>query len=145
MLRPLENLIFVANADYGWEGVRSLESDGTTKTQTAKWWGGMVAAHYQYNANWGLALRGEYLADVEGHVTNFKYSNEDPVRELELASATPDPRSTTGGEPDPSPGKPWRFRCRRAKSGGGYLRQRVTRDASDQVFTTTLSVVATTP
>jgi hypothetical protein len=86
MVQATETLEFVLNGDYGWEGVRRLETPSSTLIDTKRWYGAMLAARWQATAVWAVAARGEYLADADGHLASSVLPAA--VTSLSLATAT---------------------------------------------------------
>lgn len=69
-----ENLSFVFNADYGTEGVRSLDPNTqATDINRKRWYGAMLGARYQLTPVWAVAGRGEYYRDPQGYTTGTGY------------------------------------------------------------------------
>jgi hypothetical protein len=77
--RPNASLHIVAGADYGVENLKSrLADDGELSTQ--RYYGAMLAGHYELTPVWAVGARGEYLGDPEGLLTG--------TADGQLASAT---------------------------------------------------------
>ena len=85
-LEVTETLRFVANADYGLEGVRRLATPTDTVIDTKSYYGAMLGARLPIDETWAVAARGEYLVDAEGHLTSGLLAS--PVSELTVATAT---------------------------------------------------------
>lgn len=64
---PLETLTLVLNADYGTEGLRTREDDGTVILSPSPYAAGMLGARYGVGSWFAVAGRGEVLYDWEGH------------------------------------------------------------------------------
>lgn len=137
-IEPTETLSLLLNADYGVEGVRNLETDGSTTTTTKKWYGAMLGARLQLDPTWAVAARGEYYADPDGHTFGSAAGGDD------FALAT----GTLTLEARPTDNLILRLENRGDFVLSGEPSRNVfkkgERETSDQLFTTTLGVVVTT-
>jgi hypothetical protein len=79
---PIEQLRLVLNADFGVDRVRSAQD--LTKFQSAKYWGVLLGGRFAVVDQFGIALRGEYVADPDGYLSGYFDRNE----EIKLVSGT---------------------------------------------------------
>jgi hypothetical protein len=137
-IAPMETLSIALNVDYGVEGVREgLSEEPTSK----KWYGAMLAARYELDEVWALAVRGEYYAAPDGHMPALTVGGE-TVTDLALATGTLTIEA-----------KPTDNLILRLENRGDFVLDgspskeiftEKARDASDMLLTTTLGVVVTT-
>jgi hypothetical protein len=68
---PIENLIFVANFDFGWQQDVNMINPVTGEQfeENVSWWGGAGYIVYDFSEIVRFALRGEYFDDPEGFRT----------------------------------------------------------------------------
>lgn len=78
LYRPSSMLKLGFNAIYGFEGVRT--NLATSDTETARWFGGTLLLELPAHRVWQVALRAEYLSDLDGRLTQ--------IEGAELGSAT---------------------------------------------------------
>ncbi|HKY35659.1 MAG TPA: outer membrane beta-barrel protein, partial [Polyangiaceae bacterium] len=79
---PIERLRLVLNADYGIDRVRNIHDP--TKFDRASYWGVLLGGRVAVVDEFGIALRGEYIADPDGYLSGYLAHNE----EIELLSGT---------------------------------------------------------
>lgn len=132
---PTPQLGLALNVDYGWE--RQRDTIDPSQYQDVSWYGGMLAARYQFTSLLALAGRAEYVRDVDGFLT--------ATEDLGLASGT----LTLEATPTPSLILRLEQRADFALGAGGSEQrevfQREIRETSSNQLTTTLGVVVTTP
>lgn len=76
--RPSRDLVLSLNALAGTEGVRTSLAD--SEVERRQWFAGAGFVYLQPSTPWGLGLRGEYLYDRDGHLTQ--------IPEAQLVSGT---------------------------------------------------------
>jgi hypothetical protein len=140
-VQPLENLTFVVNGDYGVEGMRPADTSVDATTRTERWYGGALMARMGLSDVWAVAVRGEYLADPQGHVLRAMMADQAPDK-ANLASGT------LTLEARPSDNLILRLDTRGdfvtdASPSKKIFREKE-RDSSSKLITTTLGVVVTT-
>ncbi|MEZ4227461.1 MAG: outer membrane beta-barrel protein [Polyangiaceae bacterium] len=139
---PTPELSLLANFDYGTEGVRSIGPGLDTDVETESWYGGMLTARYAFTEVFAVALRGEYLKDEHGAVTELVEASGAHVTNAELATAT------LTLEAAPTENLLFRLEQRGDFLLSGSPSKNVYRNeergAEDQVHTTTLGVVVKT-
>jgi hypothetical protein len=64
--RPGERWAFVANADYGVQGTRSIGTELATRLDNQRYYGAALGGRYVVCTGFAVAARGEYLNDEEG-------------------------------------------------------------------------------
>ena len=132
------NLSFVFNADYGTEGVRSIDPTSLDTVVThVKWYGAMLGARYQLTPVWAVAGRGEYYKDPDGYTTGTGYDTSLATGTLTIEAKPTDNlilRLENRGD----------FVVGAASGQTKKLFQKKLRDSSANQFTTTLGVVVTT-
>ncbi len=141
-IMPSESLSFLVNADYGAESVRSLNLDGTTATESQKWYGAALIGRYALDERWAIAARGEYYADPDGR--GFLDSTGTGVKGLSVASGT----LTLEVEPTENlmimlDGR-GDFALDADAPGAKKIFQKKARESSSSMITTTLGVIVKT-
>jgi hypothetical protein len=136
---PVETLSLIANADYGWEGVREGTNDEPT---TKKWYGAMLGARLQLDPVWAVAGRGEYYMAPDGHMPTLTAPGGETIEDLAIATGT------LTIEAKPTDNLILRLEGRGDFVVDGSPTQEIfqesVRDRSDMLLTTTLGVVVTT-
>jgi len=79
---PIERLRLVLNADFGVDNVRSAQD--LTKFESATYWGVLLGGRVAVVDEFGIAARGEYVADPDGYLSGYFDRNE----EIKLVSGT---------------------------------------------------------
>ena len=69
---PTGALSLVFNADFGVEGVRTLDSEGDTNVDSMSYFGTMLGSRLALTDVWALAARAEYFSDPDGYATGFE-------------------------------------------------------------------------
>jgi len=141
-VHPTEELAFVANADYGFEGVRPENTGIDADPTTQKWYGAALLARMQLSEVYAVAARGEYFKDADGRTLRLASADGELVKDTELASAT----LTFEARPTENLILRWENRGDFALNADPSKKifQEKERDSSDKLFTSTLGVVVTT-
>ena len=140
-VQPLDNLTFVLTGDYGVEGMRPDDTSVAASTKTERWYGGALLARMGLSEVWAVAVRGEYLADPQGHALRAVMADQAPEK-AKLASGT------LTLEARPSDNLILRLDTRGDFVVDGEPSKKIfrehERDKASKLITTTLGVVVTT-
>lgn len=68
--QPSGELLLALHVLAGYEGVRTSLADSAVEGKS--WYGGAGHVYLRPTALWGIGLRGEYLYDVDGHLTDVR-------------------------------------------------------------------------
>jgi hypothetical protein len=130
LLTPVDKLSLVLNGDFGSERVR--DSVDENRFVAYNFYGVMAGARYGLSNSFGIAGRGEYLHDDQGHVTGFAGNDIDLVSGTLTLDFLPASFLVV------------RLDNRLDWSSKEIFKKGV-RDPTGTMVTTTLGVVATTP
>jgi hypothetical protein len=141
-VHPTEDLAFVVNGDYGFEGVRPEDTGVKADPTTEKWYGAALLARMQLSEVWAVAARGEYFKDKDGRTLRLSAPGGELVKDTELASAT----LTFEARPTENLILRWENRGDFVLNAepSKKIFQENERDSASKLFTSTLGVVVTT-